>query len=58
MGDPRIMSIGGVLAADDEGGHLTASMWHAIWRGDLICDLDKHLSRSTTLSVARKEAPA
>lgn len=58
VGDNRITSIGGVLATDDEGGHLTATMWHAIWRGDLLCDLDKHLSRSTQLSVPPTEASA
>jgi len=48
--DTRIRTIGAVLDADDEGGHVTASMWHAVWAGDLLCDLDKHLSRSTPLS--------
>ena len=58
VGDTRITSIGGVLATDDEGGHLTASMWHAVWRGDLLCDLDKHLSRSTPLLIPPTEASA
>ena len=58
VGATRNMTISGVLASDDEGGHLTASMWHAIWRGDLLCDLDKHLSRSSRLSVLQTEAPA
>ena len=51
----RLTSIGGVLATDDDGGHLTAAMWHAIWRGDLLCDLDKHLSRSTKLFIPQAE---
>lgn len=53
--DTRIRTIGAVIDADHDGGHLTASMWHAVWRGDLVCDLDKHLSRSTPLSRSRVE---
>lgn len=46
----RIRTIGDVIAQDRDSGQVTASMWHAIWRGDLHCDLDRHLSRSTPLT--------
>jgi hypothetical protein len=56
--DTRISTIGAVLDGDDKGRQFTACMWHAVWRGDLLCDLDRQLSRSTSVSRPRAEAPA
>jgi hypothetical protein len=50
VGSNRTRTIGDVIDQDRDSGQVTASMWHAIWRGELSCDLDKHLNRSTPLS--------
>ncbi len=44
-------TIGDVLELDAGGGHVLSAMWHGIWTGQFDCDLDRPLTRSTTLRV-------
>ena len=52
-------TIGGVLALDAGGGHLTSAMWHGIWGGRIACGLDRPLKRDTPIRiVTAAEAPS
>ena len=45
-------TIADVLAQDAGDGHLTALMWHLIWTGDLLVDLDQVINAATVLACA------
>ncbi|MGL5825265.1 MAG: TnsA-like heteromeric transposase endonuclease subunit [Nocardioides sp.] len=47
---PGGFAIREVYDANDEGGHLVNTMWHLVWRGDLVCDLTRPLRASTELT--------
>lgn len=42
-------SIGDVLGSDDQGGHLTAALWHLIWAGDVSIDFKRPWSKKTQI---------
>ncbi|GAA1554031.1 hypothetical protein GCM10009691_30480 [Brevibacterium picturae] len=41
--------ISDVIDGDDVGRHLTASMWHLIWTGQIAIDLDERWTRLTAI---------
>lgn len=45
-----------VLALDAGGGHVLSAMWHGIWSGQIGCDLDQPLKRTTRILVHEPEA--
>jgi len=45
-------TIGDVLDLDAGGGHVISAMWYGIWSGELECDLDQRLKRTTRIRVA------
>ncbi len=49
-------TIGDVLDLDAGGGHLISAMWHGIWSGQLECDLDQPLKRTSPIRVAGNPA--
>ncbi len=53
---PAEVTVGDVLALDAGGGHVISTMWHAIWAGQLECDLDRPITRATPLHL-RADAP-
>lgn len=42
-------SVRDVLTLDDGSGELVATMWHLIWSGRLVCDLDDPITSTTPL---------
>jgi hypothetical protein len=42
-------AIGDVLDSDDQGGHMTAAMWHLIWAGDVSVDFSCPWSKNTQI---------
>jgi hypothetical protein len=42
--------IGDVMDGDDSGRHLTASMWHLMWTGQIAVDLNERWTRNTSIS--------
>lgn len=48
-GDATVSS---VLRSDRGAGHLTSAMWHYIWTGRLVVNLDQPLTRATPITVA------
>ncbi len=46
-----------VLEADRGGGHLVQTMWHLLWRGELVADLTRPLTTSTIVSWAGMPKP-
>lgn len=44
-------TIGDVLAADEGTGHLTSALWHGIWTGQVVCDLDQVLTATTRIAL-------
>lgn len=49
-------TIGSVLASDRGAGHLTSAMWHYLWAGHLMIDLDLAITRDTPIAVGTDEA--
>lgn len=47
IGDVRVAD---VVSADGGHGELVSTMWHLLWSGALACDLDRRITRGTTLS--------
>ncbi|MGL5861861.1 MAG: TnsA-like heteromeric transposase endonuclease subunit [Phycicoccus sp.] len=47
---PDDFHIRDVYDASDESGHLVNTLWHLLWRGDLVCDLTRPLRASTELT--------
>jgi hypothetical protein len=43
-------AIGDVMDGDDSGRHLTASMWHLMWTGQIAVDLNERWTRDTSIS--------
>ncbi|MCC2321270.1 TnsA-like heteromeric transposase endonuclease subunit [Cellulomonas xiejunii] len=48
-------TVADVLAHDAGDGHLTALVWHLIWTGELVVDLDHAISAVTVLTLAKAE---
>jgi len=38
-----------VLGHDDGSGELTSTLWHHVWSGDIACDLDSQILKTTEL---------
>lgn len=51
-------TVGDVLSHDAGDGHLTALMWHLIWSGELLVDLDQAINAATILTLTRAEVDA
>ena len=49
-------SVADVLGLDAGGGHVLSAMWHGIWSGQIECDLDAQLTRTTPSVVHQPEA--
>jgi hypothetical protein len=49
-------TIADVLGLDAGGGHVLSAMWHGIWSGQIECDLDAQLTRTTPIVVHQPEA--
>lgn len=45
-------TIGDVLDLDAGGGHVVSAMWHAIWSGQVMCDLDRPFTRATRIRLS------
>lgn len=48
-------TIGDLLDLDVGGGHVLSAMWHGIWSGQIDCDLDRPLKRTTRIVVHEVE---
>lgn len=51
-------TVADALAHDAGDGHLTALMWHLIWSGELVVDLDQAINAATVLAFAGAETDA
>ena len=51
-------AVADVLAHDAGDGQLTALMWHLIWSGELVFDLDHAINAATVLTLAKAETDA
>lgn len=47
----EIVTIGELMALDEGDGHLIATMWHLLWTGDLVVDLDERITLSSEVSL-------
>jgi hypothetical protein len=45
-----------VIEADRGSGHLVSAMWHYVWRGDLIVDLDRWIGRRAPIVWANGQS--
>jgi hypothetical protein len=50
------VTVGDVLASDAGDGHLTAAMWHLMWTGELVVDLDVPITATTLVTVGGARA--
>lgn len=48
-------TISDVLDLDAGGGHVVSAMWHGIWTGQIDCDLDRPLKRTTRIVLHEAE---
>lgn len=49
-------TVADVLELDAGGGHVLSAMWHGIWSGQIDCDLDRPITRTTRLVIREPEA--
>lgn len=48
-------TVSDVLELDAGGGHVLSAMWHGIWTGQIDCDLDRPLKRTTRIVTHEAE---
>ena len=44
-------TVADVLDLDAGGGHVVSAMWHGVWNGQIDCDLDSPITRTTPLVI-------
>lgn len=49
-------NVADVLELDAGGGHVVSAMWHGIWSGQIDCDLDSPITRTTPLVIHQPAA--
>ena len=42
-------TVGDIVEADHGAGHLVSAMWHFVWRGELLVDLEDRIGRGTPI---------
>lgn len=46
----RSTTVGAIMTHADADPEVVSAMWHFVWSGDLVCDLDRPLRAATTLA--------
>lgn len=47
---PSSATMGDVVDADRGSGHLVSAMWHYVWRGDLVVELEHWIGRTSPIA--------
>jgi hypothetical protein len=49
-------TVADVLKLDAGGGHVVSAMWHGIWSGQIVCNLELPITQATPLVLREAEA--